>query len=112
VLVSGLVMLVLTALAAAPRPDPDLAGPPVAFAEVQPVFQARCVPCHATKPTQEGFSAPPKGVILESPDQIHARAAMINTQVAVSRVMPPGNLTNITDTERRLIARWFKSGAQ
>jgi uncharacterized membrane protein len=112
VLAAGLVMLVLTAFAAAPRPDPDLGGPPVAFAEVQPIFQARCVSCHAAKPTQEGFAAPPKGVILQSPDEIRARAAMINTQVAVSRVMPPGNLTNITDAERRLIARWFKSGAQ
>jgi uncharacterized membrane protein len=26
--------------------------------------------------------------------------------------MPPGNLTNITEAERRLIARWFKGGAQ
>jgi uncharacterized membrane protein len=26
--------------------------------------------------------------------------------------MPPGNLTHITDEERRLIARWFKGGAQ
>ena len=37
---------------------------------------------------------------------------MINQQVWPSRVMPPGNLTNITDAERRLIARWFKGGAQ
>jgi len=26
--------------------------------------------------------------------------------------MPPGNLTEITDAERRMIARWFKGGAQ
>ena len=37
---------------------------------------------------------------------------MINQQVWVTRVMPPGNLTHITDDERRLIARWFKGGAQ
>jgi uncharacterized membrane protein len=112
VLAAGLVMLALTALAALPRPDPDLGGPPVSFAEVQPIIQARCVPCHATRPTQQGFAAPPKGVIFETADEIHARAAMINTQVVVSKVMPPGNLTNITDDERHAIARWFKSGAQ
>ncbi len=62
---SGLVMLGLTAIVSLPRPTVDI-GPPATFAEVQPVFQARCQPCHATKPTQEGFSAPPKGVILET----------------------------------------------
>jgi len=51
-------------------------------------------------------------VILETPDEIHARAATIYQQAVTSRVMPPGNLTNITDAERGLIARWLKSGAQ
>jgi uncharacterized membrane protein len=58
VLAAGLVMLGLTALVSLPRPSVDI-GPPAAFAEVKPVFQARCQPCHATKPTQEGFAAPP-----------------------------------------------------
>ncbi len=39
-------------------------------------------------------------------------AAAINQQAAASGVMPPGNMTNITDAERRMIARWFKGGAQ
>jgi uncharacterized membrane protein len=107
----GLIMLALAAVLALPRPAADV-GPPASFAEVQPVIQARCVPCHSAKPTQEGFAAPPKGVILETPEQIRARASTINLQVWISRVMPPGNLTHISDEERRLIARWFKSGAQ
>jgi len=111
VLASGLVMLGLTAIVSLPRPTVDI-GPAASFAEVQPIFQARCQSCHATKPTQEGFSAPPKGVILETQAELRARAAMINQQVWASRVMPPGNLTNITDDERRLIARWIKGGAQ
>ncbi len=48
--------------------------------EVQPIIQARCASCHAAKPTQEGFAAPPKGVLLETPSQIHAMAAAINQQ--------------------------------
>lgn len=51
-------------------------------------------------------------MILETPEEIRARTAMINQQVWVTRVMPPGNLTQMTDAERRLIARWFKGGAQ
>lgn len=111
VLASGLVMLALTAIVSLPRPAEDV-GPPASFAEVAPVFKARCQSCHAAKPTQEGFAAPPKGVVLETEAEIRARAAMINQQVWTSRVMPPGNLTEITEAERRLIARWFKGGAQ
>jgi uncharacterized membrane protein len=51
-------------------------------------------------------------VILETQEEIRTRAAMINQQVWGSRVMPPGNMTHITEAERRLIARWFKGGAQ
>ena len=111
VLASGFVFIAFTALLALPRPSAD-GGGAVAFDQVQPIIQARCVSCHAAKPTQEGFLAPPKGVLLETPSQIRALAAAINQQAAASRVMPPGNLTEITDTERRMIARWFKGGAQ
>lgn len=111
VLASGLVLLALTALAALPRPTIDI-GPPASYAEIEPILKARCLSCHATKPTQPGFAAPPKGVVLETQAEVRARASMINQQVWVSRVMPPGNLTNITDEERRTIARWFKGGAQ
>ena len=111
VLAAGLVMLALTAVLALPRPSAD-GGGPVAFDQVQPVIQARCVACQATRPTQEGFAAPPKGVVLETPQEIRARAAAIYQQAAASRVMPPGNMTHITDAERGMIARWFKGGAQ
>ena len=111
VLASGLVVFVLTAILALPRPA-DNSGGPVAFEDVLPIIQARCVACHATKPTQEGIAAPPKGVILETPPEIRARATAINQQAAVTRVMPPGNMTHITDAERRMIARWFNGGAQ
>ncbi len=110
--VSGLVVLALTALAALPRPSNDGGGGPVAFEEVLPIMQARCLSCHAAKPTQEGIAAPPKGVVFETPSQIKAMAAAINQQSAVTKVMPPGNMTHITDAERRMIARWFKGGAQ
>jgi uncharacterized membrane protein len=111
VLAAGLVILAITALLALPRQS-DMGGGPVAFDQIQPVIQERCAPCHATKPTQEGISAPPKGVVLETPSQIKAMAAAINQQAAVSKVMPPGNMTHITDAERRLIARWFAGGAE
>jgi uncharacterized membrane protein len=111
VLASGFVVFGLTAILALPRAAENSGGP-VAFEAVLPIIQARCAPCHAAKPTQEGIAAPPKGVVFDTPAEIHARAAAINQQAAVTRVMPPGNMTHITDDERRLIARWFNGGAQ
>ncbi len=111
VLAAGLVLLAITALLALPQPSSG-AGGPVTFVQIQPLIQAKCVPCHASRPTQEGIAAAPKGVILETPSQIQAMAAAINQQAAVSRAMPPGNMTHITDAERGMIARWFAGGAQ
>ncbi len=110
VLAAGLVVLGLTAILSLPRPSSG-GGGPASFAEVGPIIHARCISCHATRPSQEGIAAAPKGVILETERQIHTRAAMINQQVATG-VMPPGNMTEMTDAERRVIARWFKAGAQ
>ena len=109
--VAGLVVLALTAFLSLPRPGND-GGGPVAFEEVQPIVQARCLSCHATRPTQENMAAPPKGVVFETPSQIRNLAVAIHQQAAQTRAMPPGNMTQITDAERRMIARWFKGGAQ
>ena len=111
VLAAGLILLALTALLALPRASAD-GGGPVSFEQVAPIIQARCASCHAARPTQEGIAAAPKGVIFETPQEIHLRAAAIYQQAAASKVMPPGNMTHITDAERRMIARWFKGGAQ
>ncbi len=94
----------------APRP---LAGgaeaPP--FAEVQTIVAARCVSCHAARPTQEGFAAPPKGVMMETPQQIRRWAASMRQQVQ-TEAMPPGNLTEITAEERAKLIAWVAAGAR
>ena len=112
VLAAGLVMLALTAIVSLPRPDgryrpagrlrrgpADLPG----ALPVLPRHQADAG--RLRRPAQGGGPG-------DTEAELRARAAMINQQVWVTRVMPPGNLTNITDAERRLIARWVKGGAQ
>jgi len=84
----------------------------VSFAQVRQVIDAKCTGCHAAKPTFAGFAAPPKNVMLETPDQIKAQAPAIYQQTVVTRAMPIGNLTNITDAERALLASWFTQGAK
>jgi len=98
------------AFAIAPRGAAPAAAP-VAFADVQRVIAARCVPCHATQPRQEGFAQPPKGIVLETPEQIAGQAAKIGETVG-NGYMPIGNLTQMTTDERRIVAAWVAQGAK
>ena len=88
----------------------DKSADSVAFAQVSAVIGQRCVTCHAVQPTFAGFSQPPKGVVLESADQIGMHAAKL-AETTASRYMPIGNLTQMTDAERALIASWYAQGA-
>jgi uncharacterized membrane protein len=78
---------------------------------VRGVFTARCVSCHAERPTDLAFTAPPKGLSLEESERIRAAAQSIYQQVVVSRAMPLGNVTGMTEDERALISRWYRTGA-
>jgi uncharacterized membrane protein len=104
-------LFIALAVVMAPKAPEGAGGEKVAFAKVKAVIDSRCISCHAAKPTQPGFAAPPAGVILENPEQVRANAQRIHQQVVVARVMPIGNLTGITDEERALIGRWFAQGA-
>jgi uncharacterized membrane protein len=81
------------------------------FPAVQQVFSARCVTCHSAHPTREGISAAPKGVRFDTQQEIVANARRAYEQVVVTKAMPLGNATGMTDSERDLIGRWYRSGA-
>ncbi|MDB4224629.1 urate hydroxylase PuuD [Granulosicoccus sp.] len=115
-LVVAALIIAGTAAAITPKPRQQLVtdGTTTAadvFAKVQSVIEVRCASCHAKSPTQVGFSAPPKGVILESAEDIVRHAQTIHQQVVVTKAMPIGNLTQITAEERMLIDHWFQLNA-
>ena len=99
-------------LAIAIAPSRRAAGSDVAFADVRTIIALRCATCHATQPRQEGIAEAPKGVVLETPDQIVAHAAAIRAQAVTSRAMPLGNLTLMTDDERARLGAWIDAGAR
>ncbi len=78
---------------------------------VQGIIERRCVPCHASHPTEPGFTAPPNGVILQRSAQVLAHVQQIRQQLE-SRTMPVGNLTGMTDEERSSVLAWIARGAQ
>ncbi len=98
------------AFVSSPALDKEAAGPPVAFTEVQKVLDQRCKTCHSAKPTFAGMTAPPAGLMYDSPEQVAAQAPRIRTALTTN-FMPPGNITNLTQEERELVLRWIKQGA-
>ncbi|HTT09381.1 MAG TPA: urate hydroxylase PuuD [Burkholderiaceae bacterium] len=108
----GTVLLLGVAVAIAPAAQSNAtASAAVPFASVQPIFQQRCVTCHAEKPTFEGFQQPPAGVMLDTPDRIKAAALRIQQQTIATQTMPLGNLTKMTPEERALLGKWLAEGA-
>jgi uncharacterized membrane protein len=96
----------VVAIALAIRPSDTVsqatsgAGP--RFSEVQAIVERRCVTCHS------GVSAP-QGVRLETRAQIESRARQIEQQAVVTKAMPLGNATKMTQDERDALARWVAS---
>jgi uncharacterized membrane protein len=87
-------------------------GPaPVAFAEVENIVLSRCSMCHAAEPLWEGIPAPPKGVRLDTPQMMRKHAGEIRLQAALTHAMPPGNVTELSQEERRILAAWIAAGA-
>ncbi len=93
----------------APRTDSGDSDPDsVSFGQVQNVINARCTSCHSAAPVHPAFPSPPLGIVLDTEEEIVAEAARIHQQTVVTRVMPIGNLTAMTDEERDIIDRWFR----
>jgi uncharacterized membrane protein len=81
-------------------------GPPKAPPEVVDIVQLRCMMCHAPEPMEEIGEAP-KGVLLDAPEHIARFAPAIRQQAVLTHAMPPNNFSQMTDDERKVLARWL-----
>ena len=93
-----------------PAPAPGAAAPD--FSQVRQVIVERCANCHAPQPTFQGFASPPKNVVLDTPEAIVRQAQAVHQQTVLTRAMPIGNLTQMTDAERALVDAWYRAGAK
>jgi uncharacterized membrane protein len=105
-LVLGLLMIAGTVALIAPPSQKSSAA--VKFSEVKQVLDLRCLSCHAERPSFQGLAEAPKGVRLDTAERIRAQRLQIHQQTVLSRAMPPGNLTGMTDDERALLDRWVR----
>jgi uncharacterized membrane protein len=105
--VLGLLFIAFTAFLLAPEKPKESAR--IEFSEVKRVIDTRCVACHAEKPSFQGIAEAPKNVKLDTDERIRVQAAQIYRQTVLGKAMPPGNLTAMTEEERRLLERWYRA---
>jgi uncharacterized membrane protein len=70
--------------------------------DILPIFQAHCTSCH------HSAAYIPDWTTYETSYMMRDR---IMVRVYDARNMPPGNMTNMTDEERTIVAQWISSGA-
>jgi uncharacterized membrane protein len=76
-------------------------------ADVAEIILTRCSMCHSREPVWAGFAMAPKGIRLDTPDQIVRAAPEIRIQAVATAAMPPNNVTQMTAQERRVLAAWL-----
>ena len=77
--------------------------------EVHDIISARCTMCHAREPLWDGFLHPPKGFVVENKEDIKKYARQVYVQSAVSKAMPPNNISYMEDIERFTIQYWYEN---
>ena len=76
--------------------------------QVHSIVMTHCAGCHAARPTAAGYTAPPKGVILETLSDVQKYKAQVYAQSVSSQAMPVGNLTQMTPEERAILGHWLE----
>ena len=79
--------------------------------DARALVDRHCVPCHSQRPTVAAFPIAPKGVMLDTAEQLKQYAERIRVRTLVDRTMPLLNKTGMTEEERALLGRWAESGA-
>ncbi|MGB1236653.1 MAG: urate hydroxylase PuuD [Pseudomonadales bacterium] len=103
--------MISLAFVTSPTKHTAVADNSVSFDTVRAVIDERCTVCHSAQPTSAAFSAPPGGVMFDTPQQIQQQVSQIEAQAVTTSIMPLGNLTQMTQAERDLLAQWIVEGA-
>ena len=103
--------LAIAVLAILIRPQTESAAgtPSVPFTQVAQIVEQRCAACHSQHPTKVDVA--PRGIKLDTPEEIKAQASAIEQQAVQTQAMPLGNVTGMTGAERDLVGRWIAQGA-
>ena len=79
------------------------------FDAVMNIVPGRCAMCHAREPGYEGIHIAPKGLLLETPDDVTRAARQIYVQAGLTHAMPPANVSFMEPAERQAIVDWYRA---
>ena len=80
------------------------------FQLVYETIQGRCSMCHSSEPFySDDMLWAPKGVILETEQQVAQNAREIYLQAGLTHAMPPANVSFIEPQERDRIVQWYEA---
>ncbi len=81
----------------------------VSDATVRTIINSHCISCHAVQPVFPGFDTAPKGIRLDTLDNVRTYRDAIHQVTVLTKVMPPGNPTGMLDKERDTLGYWLKN---
>lgn len=81
------------------------------FKTVKSVIAARCFSCHANPTKDPLFATVQGGVDFSDEKNIVLFAARIRERAVITKTMPFGNRTNMTQEERDLLGAWINAGS-
>ncbi len=108
VLPASIILLLAAAFITAPPKTAEACTSKVTVDEVNAIVQQRCVSCHSSKPTDDFYTAPPNGIVYETPADIIRMKDRIMQRAILTKTMPLNNKTNMTDAERDKIRCWIE----
>ncbi len=77
----------------------------------QSIIRERCVSCHGANPSDDVFTTPPGGVVLDTVEEMIQWAPRIKARSVDTHDMPFLNKTEMTDEERAIVGQWVQAGA-
>lgn len=116
----GVLLSILAACASGDRTlneaDPGIVAQRPAYAQVEPIFQADCVPCHSGTDERAGRRLTTMVAIANDPGLESCQSIVNNLEDVVEEIfdknsMPPGAWPRLTSKERLTIERWIDGGA-
>jgi uncharacterized membrane protein len=107
---SAAVAIAVLAILIRPQNESAAGTATVPFAQVASIVERRCAACHSDHPTK--VDAAPRGIKLDTPEEIKAEAQAIDQQAVQTKAMPLGNVTGMTQAERDVLGRWIAQGAK
>jgi uncharacterized membrane protein len=112
VLPVSVMILLAAAFISAPKKDPRACNSDVTIADVNAIVQKRCVSCHSARPTDDVFTAPPNGVVYETPQDVIKLKDKIYQRVVITKTMPQNNKTGMTEEERNVVRCWIEQAGK